>query len=533
MVASERAGVRSRPARVACAHNSDPIFSRAKGPKDMMTSSRSGRFGVRTLAAVVLAASGAATHAQELAFRFEAATDQFTPLHSYAYAKIPGYKFFFGGISGQGLHSIPEATGTVSFPLNVFNENVYMLDEGTNTLYSASIASLSQANREMLRFTTAQFVQIGDTLHLYVGYGALENGTQWTTKPSVMSVDLLAVKNAMLASNPLNDSMFTMQASTQARVAGGIIVKLGDKFALVGGSNFTGDYGLGVNQTNPFQNQYSRAIYIFDPAVSMTTAVESFFDAYAFRRRDGNVMPVTLPDGNGGTKPGFVYATGVFRNGFDIWEEPLLYGVGDSSVHFEQTFLQKANQYETANVSLYSETLDTNRIVTFGGITYFFWDEKFGWFQDFSFPWTDQVAEYSITNGQFVMDSEIFLGRTPLPFTNTHMLLQPNIPHNENGQVLLDDMPHNEILVGKIYGGLFAQEPSTSPVTFASSTVYNVYMTVGVRGDVNKDGYVNFTDLNAILSQFGGPGFADMNLDGVVNFNDLNVVLSNFGASAQ
>lgn len=499
----------------------------------MMNSSPSGRLSLRALAAVVLAASGAAVHAQNISFRFEAATDQFTPLHSYAYAKLPGYKFFFGGISGQGLHSIPEATGTVSFALSVFNDNVYMLDESTNTLYSSSIAPLPQNMREMLRFTTAQFVQLDDTLHIYGGYGALENGTQWTTKNQVMSVDLQALKTAMLASQPLSASMFSMQTSNQARVAGGIIVKLGDNFALVGGSNFTGDYGLGVNQTNPFQNQYSRAIYIFDPAVSMTTAVESFFDAYAFRRRDGNVMPVTLPDGNGGTKPGFVYATGVFRNGFDIWEEPLLYGLGDSSVHFEQTFLQKANQYETANVSLYSESLDTNRIVTFGGITYYFWDEKFGWFQDFSFPWTDQVAEYSITNGQFVMDSEIFLGRTPLPFTNTHLLLQSNIPQNENGQVMLDEMPHSEVLIGKIYGGLFAQEPSTSPVTFASSTVYKVYMTVGVPGDVNKDGSVNFTDLNAILSQFGGPGFADMNLDGVVNFTDLNVVLSNFGAAAE
>lgn len=498
----------------------------------MMTPSRLGTLGVRTLAAVLVAASAGAASAQQVSFRFEAATDQFTPLHSYAYAKLPGYKFFFGGVSGQGLHSIPEATGTVSFPLNVFNDNVYMLDESTNTLYSASTATLSQANRELLRFTTAQFIQMGDTLYLYGGYGALDNGTQWTTKDAVAAIDLQAVKAALLGAQPLTDAMLSTQSSTAAQVAGGIIVRMGDKFALVGGSKFTGDYGLGVAQTNPFQNQYSRAVHIFDPAVSMTTPEETFVDSYAFRRRDGNVMPVTLPDGNGGTKPGFVYATGVFRNGFDIWEEPLLYGLGDSAVQFEQTWLQKANQYETANLSLYSEAADTNRIVTFGGITYFFWDEKFGWFQDFSFPWTDQVVEYAITGGQFVPDSEVFIGRAPLPITNTHLILQPNVPHNENGQVMLDEVPHNEILVGKIYGGLFAQEPGAQPTTFASSTVYKVYMTVGVRGDVNKDGYVNFADLNAILSQFGGAGFADLNLDGVVNFADLNVVLSNFGAGS-
>ncbi len=492
-----------------------------------------GRTGV--FAAAVLAVSASNANAQQVSYRFEAATDQFTPLHSYAYAKLPGYKFFFGGISGQGLHSIPESTGVVSFPLNVFNESVYMLDESTNTLYSAPTSALSQNLREMLRFTVAQYIQLGDTLHIYGGYGALDNGTQWTTKNAVMSVDLQSLKTALLASSPLNDGMFTMQTSNQARVAGGVIVRLGDKFALVGGSNFTGDYGLGIDQTNPFQNQYSRAIYIFDPAVSMTTPEETFIDSYAFRRRDGNVMPVTLPDGMGmgGTKPGFVLATGVFRNGFDIWEEPLLYAVGDSAVHFEQTFLQKANQYETANVSLYSASQARNRITIFGGITYFVYDEKFGWFQDFTFPWTDQISEYSITDGQFVADSEVIIGRTPLPFSNTHLLLESNIPHNQNGQVLIDDMPHNEVLLGKIYGGLFAQEPAPSPVTFASSTVYKVYITVGVRGDVNKDGIVNFSDLNIVLSQFGGAGSGDLNLDGVVNFTDLNTVLSNFGATAE
>lgn len=499
----------------------------------MMTSSRSRRVSVRVLAASVFVATAGAALAQDVSFRFEAATDQFTPLHSYAYAKLPGYKFFFGGISGQGMHDVVEGGGTVSFPLGVFNNNVYMLDESTNTLYSAPTASLSQANREMLRFTTAQYIQLGETLYLYGGYGALDNAVEWTTKPSVMSADLEEIKDALLASQPLDDTMFSMQTAPLARAAGGIIVKLGDKFALVGGSNFTGDYGLGVDQVSPFQNQYTRAVHVFDPGVSMTTPDESFFDGYALRRRDGNVMPVTLPDGNGGTKPGFVVAAGVFRNGFDIWEEPLLYGVGDSAVHFEQTFLQKANQYETANVSLYSESDAENRIIIFGGITYWLYDEKFGWFQDFTFPWTDQISEYSITNGQFVMDSEEVIGRTPLPFTNTHTILRSNIPQNGNGQILIDDMPHNEILIGKIYGGLFAQEPAPAPTTFASSTVYNLYMTVGVPGDVNKDGLVNFADLNVVLSQFGGPGSADMNLDGVVSFADLNAVLSNFGAGAE
>ena len=52
-------------------------------------------------------------------------------------------------------------------------------------------------------------------------------------------------------------------------------------------------------------------------------------------------------------------------------------------------------------------------------------------------------------------------------------------------------------------------------------------------GDVNGDGKVNFSDLMAVLCDFGLTGVnlpADLNGDGVVNFFDLNTVLKNFGA---
>lgn len=56
-------------------------------------------------------------------------------------------------------------------------------------------------------------------------------------------------------------------------------------------------------------------------------------------------------------------------------------------------------------------------------------------------------------------------------------------------------------------------------------------------GDSNRDGVVNFADLNDVLGSFGfsspHPGYvcADINNDGVVNFADLNEVLGRFGLS--
>jgi hypothetical protein len=51
-------------------------------------------------------------------------------------------------------------------------------------------------------------------------------------------------------------------------------------------------------------------------------------------------------------------------------------------------------------------------------------------------------------------------------------------------------------------------------------------------GDANGDGVVNFSDLNAVLTDFGETGSGnpgDINGDGVINFEDLNTVLTNFG----
>lgn len=60
---------------------------------------------------------------------------------------------------------------------------------------------------------------------------------------------------------------------------------------------------------------------------------------------------------------------------------------------------------------------------------------------------------------------------------------------------------------------------------------------IGVRdvADVNHDGVVDFSDLNAVLAQFGAAGaglIGDANEDGLVDFSDLNTVLVRFGLTA-
>lgn len=499
-------------------------------------STRSLITGVLAVAGVLAGVCGPAA-AQPISFRFEATTIPFTPLHSYSVGEIGDDVVAIGGISGMGLHHLLQSSGIVSFPLSVYNRSIWVTDQAGSQVYEGALDHLPQALRERLIFTSGGFVQFGDTLYLYGGYGPRENDIEWYTHASVVQVDLSAVRDAIKASQPVPESAFTVMPSTAAQVAGTFIVRLGDdRFALVGGSNFSGDYGLGGYPGHQaFENIYSDSIHIFDVNSSFTTPIETFTDSFQLHRRDLNALPITMADGKGGARPGLTVAGGVFNAVFP-WENPLIYGRGDASVAVDYAFVQKMNQYEAPNASFWSASEGVNRMFLMGGISAQVWDVDLQiFYYDFLIPWVSDITELTMADdGYTYADTERVIGYTPVPITNAHLLLRDNIPQNSSHQIMLDETPHNEHLLGRIFGGLTAVAPGGEPATFASSTVYNVYVVVGVRGDVTKDGVVNFADLNILLGQYNetGEGMpADLNLDGVVNFADLNVVLSNFNST--
>ncbi len=481
------------------------------------------------LAACLLLGMSVSGIAQPLKVRYAASTQPFTPLHSYSAGELGEQVLFFGGIRGQGLHTLTQSGGDVAFPLSVYSDQIYLVDQASQTRYSGGVSHLSQAVRQALRHTGAAHVQIGNTLIIPGGYGPLDGGNRWTTKASMLRINLPAVRDALRAGTPVPESAFTIVPSAAAQVAGAVGVKLGgQRWALVGGSNFTGDYGLGELGVDPFTNIYSNTVAFFDDS-SVTPAVpfKTFTDPYWLHRRDLNALPITVNNA-----PAVVLHGGVF-NSSAPWEEPVTIGLNDAVATVHDTYLQATNQYEAASASFYSASAGTNRVVIFGGLSYKVWDEQYQQFYyDFLVPWVDIVTETTYANGVPVPNSEKVIGRALLPTTNTRLVLRPNIPVDDRGQVLIDSLPRNEILLGRVFGGLQAPLPAPDPVTYPSSNVYDVYLAVGVRGDVNRDGVTNFADLNIILGQFGltGPGLqGDLNLDNAVNFADLNIVLGNFG----
>lgn len=487
--------------------------------------------GIPCLAALTLA-SGLASgvSAQSLSFRTEATGLPFTELHSYAKGALGEDVLFFAGISGFGMHNLVAPPGVDTFALPAYNHDVHLLDQDDGQLYTGSLAHFTPAMREALRVTNPGFIQIGNTLHIYGGYGPLNSGTEWTTRDAVLSIDLVAVRDALKSAQPVPESAFSVAQSSAAKVAGGAIVKQGSTFALVGGSDFYGDY---QDRDGPWSNTYSDSAQIFDPSVSMTTPVQTLFDPQSLHRRDLNVLPLTLDNGAGGTVDGWTIAGGVFNAVFP-WENPVTFKAGDAAAAIDWGFEQKLNQYDAPNGVFYSASTGDNRIFILGGLSFYTWDGT-DFINDFAVPWITEVSELTVgADGLFVPGSEKVIGTTVLPITNAHITLRPNMPVNSNGQILIDELPHFEHLLGRFFGGVAAVEPSNAPDTYASSTVYNVYVTVGLPGDIDKDGDVDFTDLNTLLAAYGssGPNPADLNLDGNVGFTELNVVLANFGMMA-
>ncbi len=73
--------------------------------------------------------------------------------------------------------------------------------------------------------------------------------------------------------------------------------------------------------------------------------------------------------------------------------------------------------------------------------------------------------------------------------------------------------------------------PESGPLTPSIAVRVNR----AIDGDANRDGFIDFLDLNIVLSFFGQTGAGlggDVNGDGRVDFLDLNIVLSHFGRAA-
>jgi len=481
--------------------------------------------------AICAAGSAAPAFGQELNFRFETSEQAFTPLQSYVAAELGDQRLFFTGITGFGLHQIsqPKGPAPIFATASDYNQAVVIADESDGTVTSGSVTHLPDAVRNALLVTNAAAFQRGDTLYMYGGYGPTLDETDVVTKGLITEIDLVAVRDAVIAGTPIPASAFTVSESAAANRTGGEIFALSeDRFVLYGGKIFQGDYPLHTYE------EYRSDAFVYDLTGSATVAVqevtaEEEFSQTVMQRRDLNGEVAMVPDGAGGETCGFIVTGGVFKFGGSYFDTPVSWMEGDAYADEDTTVSIKMNLYHGPRMSFYSDSAGANRIVLFGGITAF--DTVDSVSPNFFLPWSDTVTENEFDGTVFVEERD--LGSMPNPISNGELIVDERLPHAENGQVLFDQLPPSEILYGKIWGGIHAAEAANEPTTWASGDVVEVYGVKGVRGDISGNGVTDSGDLGMLLAAWGGDGYNqyDLNWNGEIESGDLGLLLAAWGSN--
>ena len=235
-------------------------------------------------------------------------------IQSYAYGQANGKWLIIGGRK-DGLH---QRQPFAAFDATGLNNDLTVLDPLTMQKWTAPLSSLSVDLQEQLSSTNMEFHQDGNYLYLIGGYGYSSTMNDHITYSKLCAVDVPNVINAITNSQPFT-SYFRQYADTNFAVTGGHLKKINDTYYLVGGQNFIGRYNpMGPNHGPGFFQQYTdqiRKFILIDNGVSLTLSnYQTITDSLAFHRRDYNMVPQILQNGN----EGLTVFSGVFQTAADI-----------------------------------------------------------------------------------------------------------------------------------------------------------------------------------------------------------------------
>jgi len=366
-------------------------------------------------------------------------------LQSYAFGQHNGKWLFVGGRQ-DGLH---RRQPWASFDAAGNNNQLLVVDPLTKQFWTAPLTSLSVALQEQLSGTNPQFHQEGNYLYIIGGYGYSNTANDHVTYPNITAVKVSETIDAVI-NNTSFTSYFRQQNNTAFAVTGGHLSKIYDTFYLVGGQKFDGRYNPmgGPTYTQTYTNAIRSFQIVDDGTTFSITNMNVVTDAANLHRRDYNVTPQIMPNG----QEGLTAFSGVFQVNADL---PFLNCVNIDSNGYtvNNDFWQYYNHYHCATVPLYSEAANEMHSVFFGGIAQYY-DSLGVLVQDNNVPFVKTVARVTRTANdsmkEYKMPLELpyYLGASAefIPLQNQAMF--------ENGVLKLDSLTADTTLIGYIFGGI-------------------------------------------------------------------------------
>lgn len=396
-------------------------------------------------------------------------------LQSFAVGQYDGKWVIVGGRL-DGLH---RRQPWAAFDVAGHNNQVFVVDPISLQSWTAPVSGLPAGLAEQLRSTNMQFHQSGDYLYVTGGYGRSDIANDHITFNLLTAINLPGVIDAVINDTDLNPH-FRSIADENFRVTGGHMNQIGDTYHLVGGQKFMGRYNpIGPDHGPGFIQEYTNAARRFliddDGDNIEVTFLESFSDAENLHRRDYNVVPQIMPDG----QPGLTAFSGVFQYDLDL---PFLNSVDitESGHTVNNDFTQYYNHYHCAHIPIYSESQNEMHSLFFGGIAQFY-DEGGVLIQDDEVPFVRTIARVTRSADGTMAEYKLPIEMPALLGAGSEFIMQPNLPLTANGVIQFDQLEGDTVLLGHIFGGIsssgrnifFINDGTQSE---ASNQIFEVYL---------------------------------------------------------
>ncbi len=393
-------------------------------------------------------------------------------LQAYTFGQHQGQWLIIGGRL-DGLH---QRQPFASFDVAGHNTQLTVVDPIADQVWYKSLSSLSVPLQEQLSATNMEFHQEGDYLYLLGGYGYSATQADHITYDKLTAVELPGLIAAIVNDQDITP-YFRQISDPQFAVTGGYLQKIYDTYQLVGGNRFDGRYNpMGHASYTQVYTEQVRRFQIQDDGQQLTVVhLTPFTDAAELHRRDFNVVPQILPNG----EEGLTAFSGVFQVAVDL---PFLNAVNiDSSGYApDSSFAQYYNHYHCAHLPLYSAQNQAMHTVFFGGIAQYY-EENGQLVQDNDVPFVKTIARVSrdangvMTEHKLPIEMPAFLG------ASSELIPVEGLPEYPNGVIQLDSLSADTTLVGYIYGGINSSAPNIfwqndGSQSVASSEIYKVYV---------------------------------------------------------
>lgn len=394
-------------------------------------------------------------------------------LQSFAWAQQDGYWLLVGGRL-DGLH---RRQPFASFDIAGHNKQLMVLQPSTGKIWTAALTELTTPIQDQLSATNMAFITEGEYLYIAGGYGYSATEKNHTTYPNLLALQVKKVIEAIKTGSTLIPHIRQI-SDPKFAVTGGALEKLDNHFYLVGGQRFVGRYNPhGPDHGPGFVQEYTNAIRRFtiedNDEKLMVTHLTETIDTANLHRRDFNVVPQIMPDG----QQGLTAFSGVFRRDADL---PYLSSVNITGKgHAVQAgFEQIYNHYHCANIPLYSANANEMHTVFFGGISQYY-DSAGVLMKDDDVPFVRTIARVTRNASGLMKEFKLPLEMPALLGAGAEFIPLENLPHYANDVIKMDELPKGTTLIGYIFGGISSTAPNVfwtnnGTQSSANSTVYKV-----------------------------------------------------------